>query len=237
MLSESEILSVAARIERIRERIEAALRRAGRTDSVTLVAVTKTVDPGRIAEAYRCGIRHFGENRVQEFDEKRRFLTLPEASWHLVGHLQSNKARRAVELFDWVHALDSAPLAERLDRCAGDAGKRLPVLLQVHQGDEPTKFGVEETGLIPLVEKISTLAHLDLRGLMSLPPFCEDPEKVRSYFRRLRQLAEAAAARVARMNLRELSMGMSHDFEVAIEEGATMVRLGTALFGPRPAGR
>lgn len=237
MLSESEILSVAARIERIRERIEAALRRAGRTGSVTLVAVTKTVDPGRIAEAYRCGIRHFGENRVQEFDEKRRFLTLPEASWHLVGHLQSNKARRAVELFDCVHALDSAPLAERLDRCAGDAGKRLPVLLQVHHGDEPTKFGVEETGLLPLVEKVSTLSHLDLRGLMSLPPLCEDPEQVRPYFRRLRELAEEVAARIPRVNLRELSMGMSHDFEVAIEEGATMVRLGTALFGPRPAGR
>lgn len=231
----SEVLSLAACLERVEERIDAALRRARRTDRVTLVAVTKTVDPGRIGEAYGCGVRHFGENRVQEFEQKRGFLSLPEATWHLVGHLQTNKARQAVELFDWVESLDTGRLAERLEGVAAAADKRLPVLIQVHLGEEPSKFGVAEAALVSLVEQVASLPHLELRGLMVLPPYFENPEQVRPFFRRLRQLGEEIARRqIAGVSLTELSMGMSHDFEVAIEEGATIVRLGTALFGPRP---
>lgn len=231
----SESAPFALRLERVQERIQAALRRAGRADSVTLVGVTKTIEPAYIAEAYRCGLRHFGENRVQEFEEKRRFLSLPEATWHLVGHLQTNKSRRATELFDRVDSLDSLRLAERLNRDAADLDKQLPVLIQVHLGKEPTKFGVPEANLLALVEQVGALPQLDLRGLMVLPPYFDDPEQVRPFFRRLRELAEEVARQqIPQVKLRELSMGMSHDFEVAIEEGATMVRLGTALFGPRP---
>ncbi|MFQ5927313.1 MAG: YggS family pyridoxal phosphate-dependent enzyme [Terriglobia bacterium] len=229
------LLSLAVSLERVQERIHAALRCAGRSDAVTLVAVTKTVAPERIGEAYRCGLRHFGENRVQEFDAKRPLLTLPATTWHLVGHLQSNKARRAVELFDCVESLDSSHLADRLERFAAAAGKRLPVLLQLHLGDEAAKFGVAEADLLPLAEHVASLPHLELRGLMLLPPYFDDPEQVRPFFRRLRQLAEELARRlIPGLPRPELSMGMSHDFEVAIEEGATIVRLGTALFGPRP---
>ncbi|MFQ5816653.1 MAG: YggS family pyridoxal phosphate-dependent enzyme [Terriglobia bacterium] len=230
-----EAFTLAARLQRVQERIQVACRRAGRTDAVTLVAVTKTITPDRIAEAHRCGLRHFGENRVQEFEAKRRSLTLPAATWHLVGHLQSNKARRAVELFDCVESLDTSRLAHRLDQLAAAAGRRLPVLLQVHLGDEPAKFGVAEADLAPLAEQVAALPHLELRGLMLLPPYFDDPQQVRPFFRRLRQLAEEIARRqIPGLTLTELSMGMSHDFEVAIEEGATTVRLGTALFGPRP---
>ncbi len=231
----ANILSVSDAVEHLAERMQAALRRAQRTDGITLVAVTKLVDPERIAEAYRCGIRHFGENRVQEAAEKRRFLSLPEATWHLVGHLQSNKARHALELFDWIQSVDSVALAERLNRLAAAAGRRVAVLIQVNLGNEPSKQGVSEEGLLPLVECTAALPHLDLRGLMCLPPYFDDPEQVRPYFRRLAELRERLAPRVTSgVNLRELSMGMSHDFEVAIEEGATMIRVGTALFGPRP---
>lgn len=230
----TQVLSIAASLERVEERIRAALGRAGRSGPVTVVAVTKTVAPGRIAEAYRCGIRHFGENRVQEFEEKRPFLTLPEATWHMVGHLQSNKARRALELFDWIQSLDSVQLAERLEHFAA-TGKRVPVLIQVHLGDEPTKFGVGEKDLLALSERVASCPHLALRGLMTLPPYFEDPEQGRPFFRRLRQLAEEINRRsIAGVNLTELSMGMSHDFEIALEEGATILRPGTAIFGPRP---
>jgi hypothetical protein len=231
----ANIVSVSDALGHLEERMNAALRRAQRTDEVTLVAVTKLVDPGRIAEAYRCGIRHFGENRVQEAAEKRRFLSLPEATWHLVGHLQSNKARQAVELFDWIQSLDSVALAERLNRLAA-AGKKVPVLIQVNLGNEASKQGISEEGLLPLVERTAALPHLELRGLMCLPPYFDDPEQVRPFFRRLAELRDALAPRVpSGVNLGELSMGMSHDFEVAIEEGATMIRVGTALFGPRPS--
>ncbi len=226
---------IATNLKQVQSRIQAGLARAGRSDQVTLVAVTKTVDPARITEAYRCGLRHFGENRIQEFAEKRPRLVLPSATWHMVGHLQSNKAKRAAEWFDWVQSVDSLRLAQRLDLAAAEAGKRLPVLIQVHLGGEESKFGVEEQELLPLVEGVAALAHLELRGLMALPPYFGDPEQVRPFFRRLRELAETVARQqIPGVVLRELSIGMSHDFEVAIEEGATIVRLGTALFGPRP---
>ena len=231
----ANILSVSDAVGRLEERMQAALHRAQRTDPVTLVAVTKLIDPERIADAYRCGIRHFGENRVQEAAEKRRFLSLPNATWHLVGHLQSNKARQAVELFDWIQSVDSSALAERLNRLAAASGKRVPVLIQVNLGNEPSKQGISEEGLLPLVERTAALPHLDLRGLMCLPPYFDDPEQVRPFFRQLAEWRDTLAARLPPgVNLRELSMGMSHDFEVAIEEGATMIRVGTALFGPRP---
>jgi len=230
----AEGLSVADNLERVQARIRAAQRRAGRADEITLVAVTKTVPAERITEAYRAGIRHFGENRVQEFEGKHRELALPGVVWHLVGHLQSNKARRATELFSCIDSLDSLRLATKLSTAAVAAGRRLPVLIQVELGQEPTKFGVPPADLALLVEKLAALDGLSLRGLMTIPPYLP-PEQVRPFFRRLRELREEQARRqIGGVELTELSMGMSHDFEVAIEEGATQVRLGTALFGERP---
>ncbi len=236
-IMEVQAQSVAERLEAVQERIEAARRRAGRADTVTLVAVTKQVPVERIAEAYRAGVRHFGENRVQEFEDKHHLLSLPSATWHMVGHLQSNKAKRALELFQRVDSLDSPHLAEKLDKAAAEAGRKLPVLIQVHLGEEPSKHGVEPDKLEALVEQAAAFQHLSIEGLMTIPPFLEPVEQVRLYFRRLRELAEQLDLRkLPGVSMRRLSMGMSHDFEVAIEEGATEVRLGTALFGPRPAG-
>ncbi len=229
-------MSIADALGRLQERIEAARGRIGRRAEVTLIAVTKQVPVERIAEAYRAGVRHLGENRVQEFEDKHRLLVLPSATWHMVGHLQSNKAGRALELFDCVDSLDSLHLAQKLDKAAGEQGKRLPVLIQVHVGEEPSKHGVELTSLAALVEQLAGLPHLAVEGLMAIPPFLEPAERVRPYFRRLRELAEELDGRhLPGVSMRRLSMGMTHDFEVAIEEGSTEVRLGTALFGPRPA--
>jgi hypothetical protein len=229
-------VSIADNVARVEERIEAALRRAGRADRVTLVAISKQVPVERIAEAYRAGVRHFGENRVQEFEDKQPRLTLPAATWHMVGHLQSNKAKRALELFEGIDSVDSLRLAEKLDQAAAEQGRKVPVLIEVHLGDEPSKHGVAPDQVAPLVEQVAGLASLSLEGLMTIPPFLEPPELVRPYFRRLRELAgEIDRRRLPGVAMRRLSMGMSHDFEVAIAEGATEVRLGTALFGPRPA--
>ena len=234
-MNSAGMLSVAENLARVQERTQAAARRAGRADEVTLVAVTKSVPPERIAEAYRVGVRHFGENRVQEFEDKRPLLALPPAIWHMVGHVQTNKARRAAELFDRVDSLDSLRLAEKLAAAARERGRGLPVLIQVHLGEEETKHGVEPGDLGPLVEQIARLDGVSLEGLMTIPPYLEPVERVRPYFRRLRELGEEIdRRRLPRVAMKELSMGMSHDFEVAIEEGATQVRLGTALFGPRP---
>lgn len=234
-MAEAGIQSIAENFARVAERIEAARKRAGRAGEVTLVAVTKAVGTERIAEAYRCGLRHFGENRVQEFEEKHSFLTLPEAVWHMIGHVQTNKVRKAVELFDRIDSVDSLRLAEKLAAAVGALERPLPVLLEVRLGEEPTKHGVEPERLIELVERVAALDALALKGLMTVPPYLELPERVRPYFRRLRELAEAVdRRRFPRAQMYVLSMGMSHDFEVAIEEGATEVRLGTAIFGPRP---
>jgi hypothetical protein len=234
-MQRTEAVSLAENFERVRARVQAAQRRAGRTDEVTLVAVTKTVPVERIGEAYRVGIRHFGENRVQEFEKKCRNLVLPSVVWHLVGHLQSNKARRAAELFSCVDSLDSLQLAKKLSAAASAAGRRLPVLIQVDLGEEPSKFGVPPGELLTLVEQVAALEGLVVRGLMTIPPYLEPAERVRPFFRRLRELAEELARRqISGVEMADLSMGMSHDFEVALEEGATQVRLGTALFGERP---
>ena len=222
-------------IARVRERMAAACARCGRRpEEVTLIAVSKTVPAERIRPAYEAGLRDFGENRVQEAKEKRLALAGLDITWHLIGHLQTNKVKPARALFQWVHSVDSFRLAEKLDHVAEGRVQRLPVLLEVNLGEEPTKFGAAEAAGVRLAEQVSQLSTLELRGLMGVPPYVENPEEVRPFFRRLRELARAIESRqLPNVAMRELSMGMSHDFEVAIEEGATMVRVGTAIFGPR----
>ena len=231
------------RVAAIRERIVAAAKRAGRSaGEVALVAVSKTHPAEAIRAAFALGVTHFGENRMQEWEGKRAAIAELAGNWHLIGHLQSNKAAKAARSFHCVDSVDDFALAQRLDRARGEmnqAGK-LRLLIEVRIAPEDTKSGVEPTALPALAEQISTLNHLDLQGLMCIPPFLEDPEKVRSYFRELRNLKESLEAGLGK-KLPVLSMGMSHDFEVAIEEGATEVRIGTALFGtrtlpPRPIG-
>ena len=225
---------IASNLERVRERIARAAKHAGRTaDQVTLVAVSKTFPVDVIRAAYDAGVRHFGENRVQEWESKQPALANLDATWHLIGHLQSNKARRAAYLFRRIDSLDDLALAKKLDAAAAAEGKNLPVLIEVHLGDEATKSGISETDLPALAESVAPFAHLDLVGLMTIPPFVEDPELTRPHFRKLRELRDAISRRLGR-KLPVLSMGMSHDFEVAIEEGATEVRVGTAIFGERP---
>ncbi len=242
---------VRENIAGVLERTEAACRRAGRRpDPIRLVAVTKTVPPERIREAYEAGLRHFGENRVQEAQAKQAALADLAATWHLIGHLQTNKAKAARDIFQWVHSVDSLRIAEKLDQSAkrpvdesankathplgGTGLVRLPVLIEVNLGGEATKSGVEESAALELAGQIGRLGTLDLRGLMLVPPYFDDPEKSRPYFSRLRELAKVInSASLPGVRMDELSMGMSHDFEVALEEGATLIRVGTAIFGLR----
>ena len=223
------------RIARVRERIAAACRRSGRRpEDVKLIAVSKTVPPDQIRQAYESGLRDFGENRVQEAEAKRSGLRDRAITWHMVGHLQTNKAKLARELFDWVQSVDSSRLAQKLEQAAVPSRERLPILLQVNLGQEASKSGLREAEAAQLAEEASQLSTLEVRGLMTLPPFFEDPEQIRPFFRRLRELAQTIESRgIPHVSMRELSMGMSHDFEVAIEEGATMIRVGTAIYGPR----
>ena len=224
------------RIEHVRRRIETCARRSNRSvEDITLVAVSKTHPAESIREAIGLGLMDFGENRVQEAESKIPVVGRKAARWHLIGHLQSNKARKAVELFDMIHSLDSTPLAQRLDRvCAEIDRATLPVLIQVDLGHEATKTGVDEKDLDQLVAAVKESERLELWGLMTLPPFFDEAEKARPYFRRLRELRDRLQ-REGRFGERfgELSMGMTHDYEIAIEEGATIVRIGTALFGER----
>jgi pyridoxal phosphate enzyme (YggS family) len=227
---------IADRVAAVRERIRRAAARAGRSpDDVVLVAVTKTHPPEVVREAFAAGLRDFGENRVQEAEGK--VLALADLRtggirWHLVGHLQSNKARKAVPLFDLVHSLDDADLGRRLDRMGAEEAKVVRTLVQVDLAGEGTKSGLPEDALLPTLEALRGLPSLRVEGLMVLPPFAEDPERTRPYFRRLRELRDRARAG-SLLSGSDLSMGMSHDFEVAIEEGATHVRVGTELFGER----
>ena len=227
---------ISERLAQVQGRIAAAARRAGRDPaSITLVAVSKTVPLDRIKEGVAAGLTVLGENRVQEAREKIEALGRL-AQWHLVGHLQTNKAKLAVQLFDLIHSLDSMKLARELDKQARALGKRIPCLMEVNQGGELTKSGLGEADVLPFLREAAALQSIEILGLMSVPPFLENPEDVRPYFRRLRELREAAAAAgIPGLRMDHLSMGMSHDFEVAIEEGATMVRIGTAIFGPRPS--
>jgi PLP dependent protein len=228
-----QISSIAENLARIRERIARAAERAGRrADEITLVAVSKTFPAESARAAYDAGLREFGENRVQEFEAKHAKVADLDATWHLIGHLQSNKAKRAAQLFNRVDSVDSLALAQKLDFAADDQEKRLSVLIEVHLGGESTKSGVTEADLPTLAENVSALTHLDFRGLMTVPPYSEDAEQVRPYFRKLRELREQLSHSLGKP-LPVLSMGMSHDFEVAIEEGATEIRVGTSLFGQR----
>jgi PLP dependent protein len=228
-------VGIADNLERVRERIRRACDRSGRAaEDVRLIAVSKTMPAEFIRQAYSAGLREFGENRVQEAAAKRPALSDLDVVWHLIGHLQSNKAKQACQLFDWIQSVDSLHLAERIDRSAAALGSKLPVLIEVHLGHEASKFGVEEDVLVQLAEQIGALSSVELRGLMVLPPFFDNPEGVRPYFRHLRELAARIDVRnLPGVSMRELSMGMSHDFEIAIEEGATIVRVGTAIFGAR----
>ncbi len=230
---------IAETLALVRARIEAAARRAGRSPAeIELMGVTKQVEPRRIREAYEAGLRLFGENRVQEFAEKINLLRdLADARFVLIGHLQTNKAARAAELFAGVDSLDSLRLAEKLDSAAAKLGKKLAVLVEVNLAGEAAKSGVapDSRELEELLAAAPRLAALEFRGLMAIPPHTDDPEGARPYFRRLRELRDALRARnLPAVGMQTLSMGMSHDFEVAIEEGATCLRLGTAIFGERP---
>ncbi|MGH9642388.1 MAG: YggS family pyridoxal phosphate-dependent enzyme [Terriglobales bacterium] len=231
-------MSISKNIADARARIDASARRSGRFPStVTLMAVSKTFPAEAVREAYAAGIRVFGENRVQEFAGKTGALReLDGAEWHLIGHLQSNKAARAAELFDAIDSVDSVKLAEKLNAAAEKIGKTLPVLIEINVGDEEAKSGLAmgsgELGKILI--NVEAWKNLSVRGLMTVPPYSEDPEGARPYFRRLREIRDKIAARhLPAVSMDVLSMGMSHDFEVAIEEGSTCVRVGTAIFGER----
>jgi pyridoxal phosphate enzyme (YggS family) len=229
-------MSIAENIALVRERIAAAARRAGRNPAdITLMGVSKTFPVERIREAYTAGLRVFGENRVQEFADKTDALRdLGDAEWHMIGHLQTNKGATAAELFGAVDSLDSVRLAEKLNAAAEAVGKTLPVLVEINVGGEDAKSGIAPGS--DELDRILFLApqwkNLAIRGLMTVPPYSEDPEGSRPFFRQLREIREFIAD-CDWVSMEVLSMGMSHDFEVAIEEGATCVRVGTAIFGGR----
>ena len=231
-------MSITQNVDEIRGRIADAARRSGRSaEEITLMAVSKTFPPERIREAYQVGLRVFGENRVQEFSGKAGAVAdLEDAEWHMIGHLQTNKAARAVELFAAIDSVDSLRLAERLNGSAEQTGKKLGVLIEINVGGEAAKSGLspESPELEELLRAAAKFDHLEFRGLMTVPPFTDDPQKVRPYFRKLRELCDRILARkLPNVGMKILSMGMSHDFEVAIEEGSTCVRIGTAIFGER----
>jgi len=237
-------MSIAESIARVEEQISAVCRRAMRPrDSVQLMAVSKTHPAAAIAEAFACGIRLFGENRVQEFAAKQSelqadgmFSDAESASFHLIGPLQSNKATRAAQIFDAVDSVDSLRLARRLDEVCGAVGKCLPILIEIKLSPEASKHGLapDADELQQVLERLPNLKNLKFGGLMTIPPYADDLEQVRPYFRRLRELRDSLAQQYPALEFDELSMGMSHDFSVAIEEGSTLVRIGAAIFGARP---
>jgi len=218
----------------INDRIRSAARKSGRgPEEITLVAVTKTVEPKKIKEALNCGVRLFGENYVQEAEEKIRKIRDKSVKWHFIGHLQKNKAKLAAALFDMVESVDSVGLAKELNKRAEEP---IDILMEINVAGEGSKTGVPIDSAFELAEAISGMKNLRLRGLMTIPPYNEDPELSRPYFVALRRCAERInKAHLENVSMRELSMGMSGDFEVAIEEGATIVRIGTAIFGEREA--
>lgn len=227
--------SVRENFLRIQERIAKAAERVGRrAEEITLIGVSKTHPANAIREAYEAGVRHFGENRVQEWEGKRAGTEGMAATWHLIGHLQSNKTARAAGLFHSIDSVDELAIAQRLDRARAEAGitGKLRVLIEARVAEEETKSGMEIAESPTLAKMIADLPRLQLAGLMCIPPFLQEAEQVRPYFRRLRELRDELTGKLG-IALPALSMGMSHDFEVAIEEGATEVRVGTALFGER----
>lgn len=231
-------MSIAENLQRVRERIQVAARRCGRDpNQIQLLAVSKTFPAAAIREAYATGQRLFGENRVQEFAAKAPELyDLPGLQVHMIGHLQSNKARKAVEVFQAIDSLDSVKLGNQLNIAAREAGKNIPVLIEINVGGEDAKSGlpIDWTDLEPVLSAAQGWTNLHICGLMTVPPYTDDPAGARPYFRQLRELREEIAAkRFPNVSMDVLSMGMSHDFEAAIEEGSTCVRVGTAIFGDR----
>ncbi len=227
-------MNVADNIRYIREKIAEAAHRSGRPASaVRLMAVTKTVDDARIAEAIRAGVEIIGENYVQE--AKRKIEKMGKAGeWHLIGPLQTNKAKYAVRLFEMIHSLDRRELAVEIDRRAREAGRVMPVLVEINVSGEETKSGVLLNDALELVRTVAPLENLSIQGLMTMPPWFDDPEEARPYFRMLRELRDRIAAEaIPRVEMRELSMGMTGDYPVAVEEGATIVRIGRGMFGER----
>lgn len=225
-------MSLAENLDLIQQRIRAACERAGRDpDSVTLLAVSKTHPPETIREAADCGLLLFGENKVQEARAKIP-LCPGKCRWHFIGHLQSNKVRDAVELFEMIQGVDSLNLAREINKRCEQASKRMPILLEVNVAGEASKFGYKPEQLLAELNELNTLPKIEIHGLMTIPPYTTDPEKARPYFRRVREL-RMDCEKILGASLPHLSMGMSDDFEIAVEEGATMVRIGTALFGPR----
>jgi len=226
---------IRGRIARVHDAIERAALRSGRKpEDITLIAVSKTIGPAVIQQGVDAGITNLGENRVQEAAEKVERVTGPALRWHLIGHLQSNKVRYAVRMFDVIHTVDSVGLSSRLDRIAGEMGRTPTVLVQVKLGDEPAKSGADPRSLPAILEALDSAPNLRLRGLMVIPPLSESSESTRGYFKRLREIRDGLnQGRPGDRQLADLSMGMSGDFEIAIEEGATMVRVGTAIFGSR----
>lgn len=225
---------ISENLARVREGIETAALRCGRDLlKVRLVAVIKTVEAERVRQAISAGVKILGENYVQEAQKKIEILG-HNVAWHFIGHLQTNKAKAAVHLFDLIHSVDSLNLAKELNKQAQQQGKVLPVLLQVNLSGETTKFGAREKEIFQVIEELSAMEGLLVKGLMTMPPYFEDPEASRPYYVELRKLGEwLAQQKLSRISIEELSMGMSNDFEVAIEEGATLVRVGTAIFGAR----
>ena len=228
---------IAGNVHRVMEAIASAAARSGRnSESVQLVAVSKKIEVDRILQALAAGVRYLGENRVKEAQEKKPYLSEFNFEYHLIGLLQKNKINRAVDIFDWVQTVDSLDLATRINRSAERKQKVVQVLVQVNIGREPQKAGIMEEGLEELARQLVDLEHISVEGLMAIPPYLEDAEAVRPYFRRMRELSERLASlQLAALRMNTLSLGMSHDFPVAIEEGSTMVRVGTAIFGKRPA--
>jgi pyridoxal phosphate enzyme (YggS family) len=223
--------SIKENLFRVMEKIEEAARKIGRNpNEIKLVAVSKTVEAARIMEAIEAGVSILGENYVQEAQKKIEEIGRP-VSWHFIGHLQSNKAKYAIRLFDMIHSLDSVPLAEELNRRAEQADRVMKVMIEVNLSKEATKFGTDEEVVVNLAKRIQNLNHLFLEGLMTMPPYFDSPEMSRPYYIALRELKERMVKEG--ISMKDLSMGMSNDFEIAIEEGATYVRVGTAIFGPR----
>jgi pyridoxal phosphate enzyme (YggS family) len=232
-----KVLSIAENVARVRERIRQAALRVGRDPaSVRLVAASKTVEVARVRAAIAAGVTILGENYLQEARQKRGQLGPEAVEWHLIGALQRNKVRYIFDLFSLMHSLDSFALAEEINRRAERQGRRMAALLEVNVGEEVTKSGWSPAVLMTELEKLATLPHLEIRGLMTIPPPTADPEAARPFYQELRTLRDRLAQRgIVGMTFDELSMGMTADFEVAVEEGATLVRVGTAIFGPRPA--
>ena len=230
--------TISDNIRAVRQRIDDACRRVGRNpNEVTLIAVTKAFDSTRITEAVREGVCDIGENFVQELLGKREQVLDGNIRWHFIGHVQTNKVKSLVEVVHLIHSVDSYRVAEEVEKRASKVGRTVDVLLEVKTTGEATKYGVPPEEAAALVKKIAPFEHVRIRGLMTIGPFSPDPEESRPCFRKLRELSESILGQsIENVEMTHLSMGMTNDFEVAVEEGATLVRLGTALFGPRSAG-